>query len=228
MANFPYCSLVKSTMKPFSVSCDLLHEKPDVVRFSNLLSKEECQHLIQAAEPFLTRSATFSGKEDSRRTSSSAFSQSGGNDNFFKDPIMQTLIKRCSLLCGIPVEHVEPPQVVRYFPGEKFVAHLDNYDINGPPYKKSGQRIYTFFVYLTDPESDEKEEGGEKSGGDTYFRGLDLSVPALEGSAAFWRNVMMDKGQDDVTDERSFHEGRPPMGWTKWGMNVWFRRKPWY
>ncbi len=202
----------------FTIDCQIAHRNPDLVLYRNLLSKAECDYLIDVAQPHLKRSLTFSTNgDDPRRTSSSAFSTS-----FPNDPIIKKLVDRCSALCGYPASHVEPPQIVRYFPGEKYIEHADNYAPNQKSYKLSGQRDYTFFIYLNEPSSN------DFTGGETFFPKIEdgIKIKPERGMAVFWRNIKI----PDRTDENRdwiLHAGVPPDNWTKYGMNCWIRSKPW-
>lgn len=199
-------------MEKFSVDVEYIHRGFDLILYRNLLSKEECKHLRDVAEPHLCRSATFSGKDDPRRTSYGMFCSKLGFD-----PVVRKVKERCAAVCGFPANYIEPPQIIRYEPGQKFVKHMDNYAKDSKAYINGGQRDYTFFVYLNGPE-DESHLDGE-----THFTTLDIKVKPEEGMAVFWRNINLATGEDD---NRAFHQGLPPTGWTKWGMNVWVRHKP--
>ena len=201
----------------FSVECQVVRRDPDIVFFHNLLSKEECDYLIERYNPHLKRSVTFTGEDDPRRTSWSAFT------NKSPDPLVRKISSRCATLCGYPVSHVEPPQVVRYLPGQSYVEHTDNYSSEQKSFKLSGQRDYTFFIYLNEPAC------RDQTGGETFFPKIGecgLGVKPERGMAVFWRNINVPDRSDAKRDD-ILHQGREPVGWTKFGMNVWIRTKPW-
>jgi hypothetical protein len=204
----------------FTIKVEQIHENPDIVLYKKLLTKEECEYLITKATPFLEKSATMSSKKDNRRTSSTAYTN---RNDFVLDPIMISIKKKCSLLCGFPVSHIEPPQIVRYFPEEKFMAHLDAFEGKSKSLELSGQRDYTFFIYLNEPSSDLKNPGGETSFMRIPSRETPFMISPEQGTAVFWRNIDLKTG--NVLRE-SYHEGLPPKEWTKWGMNVWIRHLP--
>ena len=203
----------------FTVTAERIHWDTDITLFHDFLNKEECQHLIDLAEPKLKRSGTFTGPNDPRRTSSSVFLTA-----FRNDPIVKETIYRASVLSGYPLSHVEIPQIVRYKPGEKFVSHSDNYPLDSPNYKQSGQRDYTFFLYLNEPTPDDTEN--PQTGGETFFTQLDLKIEPKQGTAVFWRNVNIVTG-DDEKYAKICHSGEPTENWTKYGMNIWIRHKYW-
>lgn len=201
----------------FTVSVEKINTDPDVILYHGLITSEECDHLINLAEPHMSRSPTFSGKDDSRRTSTTTFCSS-----FSKDIVLRKVMHRCSSLCGYPRHHVEMPQIVKYEPGQQYKSHTDCYPKTSGSYKKSGQRDFTFFLYLNEPDpTDETQKGGE-----TELHGVGVKVKPRKGTAVFWRNVKIDTGEDD-TYGRTKHRGLPPENWTKYGMNIWIRHKPW-
>ncbi len=204
--------------KKFTVTSERIHWDTDITLISDLLSPEECDHLIKIAEPKLTRSSTFSGKEDYRRTSSSVYLT-----DYKEDPVVKEIIYRCSILSGYPMSHVEIPQIVRYLPGQQFMGHADNFPAGNDNGIRWGQRDYTFFIYLNEPD---READPEQTGGETYFSGQDFRVKPKRGAAAFWRNVKVPTGEDEEYNKIS-HSGEKTDNWTKFGMNVWIRHKPW-
>ena len=208
----------------FTVTAQRIHWNTDITVFEDLLSADECAHLINLCSGHFKRSGTFSSANDPRRTSSSFFLT-----DFCDDPVVKSVIYRCSILCGYPASHVETLQVVRYLPGERFVCHRDNYEHSSESYKHAGQRDYTFFAYLNDRESDATESADEiipvKSGGETHFPDQNFKVTPKRGSAAFWRNIKIPDGSDEDSALIG-HSGEPTIGWTKYGMNVWIRHRP--
>jgi len=196
------------------IKIEVAKQDPDIIYFHGILSKEECEHLIKISEPHLKRSRTFSSGNDSRRTSSSAFA-----NPFYHDKVLRKVMHRCSILSGFPVEHIELPQIVRYHSGEQFMRHQDNYE-SGKSLEISGQRDYTFFIYLNEPEKK------DQTGGETYFSYIDFKAKPKTGTAVFWRNVIPTTGKNE-NYERIAHAGLPPQNWTKYGMNVWVRHKKW-
>lgn len=211
----------------FSVTAQRIHWDTDITLFEDLLSADECTHLIRLCDGHFKRSGTFSSANDPRRTSSSFFLT-----DFSDDPVVKSVVYRCSILCGYPASHVETLQVVRYLPGEKFVTHTDNYAKDSASYQHAGQRNYTFFVYLNDMDTDTTESTGTlwdivpiKSGGETFFPDQNFKVSPKRGAAAFWRNIKIPDGSDEESSLIG-HSGEPTVNWTKYGMNVWIRHRP--
>ena len=70
-------------------------------------------------------------------------------------------------------------------------------------------RLYTFFMYLSTPTA----------GGGTRFADLDITVPAVKGTAVFWPSV---RDADPTADEpKTNHEGLPPEVGVKYAANAW-------
>lgn len=200
----------------FTVTLQKIHRQPDVILYHDIITPSECQHLIDMAEPYLGRSITFGGgKTDHRRTSNSTFC-----NKFARDNVLRKVMRRISMLSGYPRSHVEMPQIVRYEPGQEFQSHSDCYPHSSASYQKSGQRDFTFFLYLNEPLTD------EQTGGETEFHGIDLKVRPKQGTAVFWRNINIATGEDEEYRYIK-HRGLPPNNWTKYGMNIWVRHKPW-
>lgn len=218
-------------MSKFSVEIEKINKDPEVIVYRNLITKEECNHLIALADPYVARSGTFSSKTDKRRTSSSTFC-----NKFPKDPVLRKVMDRCAILANYPRNHVEMPQIVKYLPGEQYMTHSDCYPHTAGSYLKSGQRDYTFFLYLNQPDdltttiedSGTGRSSGEiiEAGGETEFPGINLKVKPETGMAVCWRNINVATGEDEEYG-RIKHRGLPPKNWTKYGMNIWIRHKAW-
>ena len=127
---------------------------------------------------------------------------------------MQLIETRASELLGIPIEHAERIQVVRYAPGEHYRTHHDQNALRDEPW---GPRALTMFIYLSDPAD-------EDAGGETAFPELGLSVTPKKGRALIWPNVRLDS--PDESDRRMFHAGAPVLRGLKYGINLWWHPFP--
>ena len=90
---------------------------------------------------------------------------------------------------------------MRYHPGEFYKPHHDYY--NACETWMNGNRHFTFLIYLNDVD-----EGGE-----TGFPRLNISVTPTAYSALVFNDVL-DNGEPD---ERTLHEGVPPVRGIKGG-----------
>ncbi|KAF8011405.1 hypothetical protein BT93_J1884 [Corymbia citriodora subsp. variegata] len=205
---------------------EVISWEPRAFVYHNLLSKEECEYLIELATPHMQKSTVVdseTGKSrDSRvRTSSGTFLARG------RDKIIRDIEKRVADYTFIPVEHGEGLQVLHYEVGQKYEPHFD-YFLDEYNTRNGGQRMATLLMYLSDVE-----EGGE-----TVF-------PAAKGnfSSVPWWNELSDCGKkglsvkpkmgdallfwsmrpDATLDESSLHGGCPVIKGNKWSSTKWLR-----
>ncbi|XP_021691087.2 probable prolyl 4-hydroxylase 10 isoform X1 [Hevea brasiliensis] len=205
-------------------SAEVISWEPRAFIYHNFLSKEECDYLINLANPHMQKSTVVdseSGKsKDSRvRTSTGTFLPRG------RDKKIREIEKRIADFTFIPVEHGEGLQVLHYEVGQKYEPHFD-YFLDEFNTKNGGQRIATVLMYLSDVE-----EGGE-----TVF-------PSAKGnySAVPWWNELSECGKgglsvkpkmgdallfwsmkpDASLDPSSLHGGCPVIKGNKWSATKW-------
>merc|ERR1719159_1442903 len=117
--------------------------------------------------------------------------------------IVARIEERVAKVTGVPADHVEKLNMVRYRPGEFFKVHHDGV-----------HRPATLFLYLNDvPESE---------GGETEFPYLGIRVRPKKGSAVVWKNIT----EDGQMDERLIHQGLPPKSGIKYGVNCFVNEAP--
>lgn len=184
--------------------------EPDIVVFENLLSDDECQALIDAAQPRLQRSLTVSietgGEEIHKdRTSDGMFFTRGENE------LVQRIEERIAKLLGWPIENGEGLQVVRYRPGAEYKPHYDYFDPAEPGtpaiLERGGQRVATVIMYLQEPEQ----------GGATVFTDVRLQVLPKRGHAVFFSY------SQPHPCSHSLHGGMPVLAGEKWIATKWLR-----
>jgi len=113
----------------------------------------------------------------------------------------------------VGIEFIEPLQLVRYAPSERFGAHHD-YHATGESSVQGEQRAFTFLLFgSTLPPG---------QGGETHFPLLNVSVSPTMGDGLVWCNV---DGEGEP-NKRSLHEGRPPLNGEKIAINVWVADQP--
>ncbi len=187
-------------------------DSPRVVLFGNLLSPEECNALIAAAEPRMARSltvATRTGGEEVNddRTSDGMFFQRAEND------VVSRLEARIARLVRWPVENGEGLQVLHYRPGAEYKPHYDYFDPDEPGtptiLRRGGQRVGTLVIYLNDPEA----------GGGTTFPDVQLEVAPRRGNAVFFS---YDRPHPST---RTLHGGAPVISGEKWIATKWLRER---
>lgn len=198
------------------VTMEILSNDPHIVLLHNFLKPDECDALIKLAEESGMDRSTVQGitNELSKdRTSYTTNFKRGHND------LIAKIERRAATFARLPLENLEPLQICRYKPGQQYKPHYDFFVPNtrgtDEALKKGGQRHVTLFVYLNDLPADE-------TSGHTHFPKLDLKIAPRKGTAALWLNVKPDKTEDF----RTLHAGTPPTSGTKYGMNIWFRERP--
>ena len=184
---------------------------PRVVVFGNLLSDEECDALIELAQPKLARSLTVDnqtgGEEvNSARTSDGMFFGRAEN------PVCERVERRLAELLRWPFENGEGLQVLRYRTGAQYVPHYDYFDPAQPGtariVQRGGQRVATIVMYLRTPER----------GGATVFPDIGLEVQPVKGSGVFFS---YDRPHPDT---KTLHGGTPVTLGEKYVATKWLRQ----
>jgi prolyl 4-hydroxylase len=187
--------------------------QPRVVVLGNLLSAEECDALIAAAQPRMARSLTVqtqTGGEEVNpdRTSSGMFFNRGESE------LIRRVEARIARLVNWPLENGEGMQVLHYRPGAEYKPHYDYFDPahSGTPtiLKRGGQRVASLVCYLNTPAQ----------GGATVFPEAQLDVAPVRGNAVFFS---YDRAHP-VT--RTLHGGAPVLEGEKWVATKWVRERP--
>lgn len=187
---------------------------PRIVLFSNLLSGEECDQMVEASRVKLQRSTVVNaatGNYDVHpdRTSSGTHFERGENE------LIKRIEQRISELIDYPVENGEPLQILHYTPGAEYKPHYDYFDPAQPGNETvlamGGQRIATLVMYLNDVEA----------GGSTVFPSVGLDVLPRKGSAVYFAYTT----EAGETDARTLHGGSPVVAGEKWIATKWLRQR---
>jgi prolyl 4-hydroxylase len=188
-------------------------QTPDMTLFSNFMTPAECDELISQAKSRLTRSRTFDPKtgesmENPIRTSHGMFFRRG------ETPLIAYIEQKISAITGVPIDHGEGLQVLRYEVGQEYKPHHDYFDATRPGYENidggAGQRIATFMVYLNTPQK----------GGGTSFPESNILVEACKGNGLLFRYPTLNK------ESKTLHGGTPVQAGVKWAATKWLREKP--
>ena len=183
---------------------------PRIVLFGGLLSDDECDALIEAARPRLSRSltvATKTGGEEVNddRTSQGMFFQRGESE------LVARIEARIARLLNWPLENGEGIQVLQYVPGTEYKPHYDYFDPKEPGtpsiLRRGGQRVGTVVMYLNEPEK----------GGGTTFPGAFFEVAPKRGNAVFFSYDRPDPST------KTLHAGAPVIAGEKWIATKWLR-----
>ena len=189
--------------------------RPFIAVLANVLSAEECAHLIALARPRLTPSTVVdpaTGKKSvaEYRNSEGMFFAPG------ETPLLAALDERFSTIMNLPVAHGEGLQVLRYGPGTRYTPHFDflvpRNEESEESLRRSGQRVSSLVAYLNDVPG----------GGETTFPRAGLSVCPLRGNAVYFEYCNR-RGQVDAA---SLHAGAPVTEGEKWAVTKWMRERP--
>lgn len=185
---------------------------PRVVVLGGLLSDEECEALIAAARPRLSRSLTVvtqtGGHEvNPDRTSQGMFFERGETD------LVARIEARMARLLNWPVENGEGLQILHYVAGAEYKPHYDYFDPDQPGTQRitarGGQRVGTVVMYLNEPEQ----------GGGTSFPDVGLEVAPKRGNAVFFSY------ERPHPSTRTLHGGSPVLAGEKWIATKWLRQR---
>lgn len=189
------------------------HNNPPVMIFDNVLTADECDELIQLSKSKIKKS-TVVDNETGAETFNKHRTSSGSSFKIAENDLIQKIEDRISILMNQPVENGEGIQVLNYQVGGEYRAHFDYFD---PAHKgskrhlaKGGQRVSTMVIYLNDV----------KSGGETTFPEIGLTVNPKKGSAVYFE-YCNSKGQ---VDKKSLHAGCPVIEGEKWILTKWVRQ----
>lgn len=177
----------------------------------DFLDEAECAVLIDLIEANRRPStlANFNG-DDLFRTSETC-------DLDAADPAVIALDAKLADLSGIDPAFGETIQGQRYEVGQEFKAHTDCFEPNSDDWTKyctiSGQRTWTFMIYLNDVPA----------GGATRFKAIDKIVKPERGKLLAWNN----RNPDGSINMASMHHGMKVRKGRKYIITRWYREKPW-
>lgn len=173
------------------------------------LTNEECDHIVRLTEVGSTRSSVAGTgaqaiKYDEGRTSSTAVLLD-------TDPIVSQVNQKMYTELGIEGPYSEPTQGQIYEVGQEFRHHQDAFgkDAYHNHCLSSGQRTWTFMIYLNDVE-----EGGE-----TDFPTLQKTITPVKGTAVVWKNSNGTGSENPA----ALHAGLPVKQGRKVIITKWFR-----
>jgi len=203
---------VKTSDREISVLMTI--DKPRVILFGNVFSKEECEELIELSKPKLNRSTTVddnTGRAEfhQHRTSSGTFF------HLNETPFIAKLDKRIAELMQVPVVNGEGLQILNYRIGGEYKPHFDYFSPELPGsavhIARGGQRVATLITYLNTVE-----EGGE-----TILPDIGLKVAPVQGNALYFAYTNSRNQVDPLT----YHGGNPVIRGEKWIATKWMRQR---
>lgn len=204
---------------PLAPRVRVISAEPALVVIDDFLSHAMCQQIIDKAVETGNMKGSLVGEDQKTshvRTSSTVWLK----DEDCKHPL-RLIADKVSLISGLPPNHMENLQVVRYEPGQQYDVHTDHKD-SFNSLERLG-RLATCLIYLSEPTS----------GGETWFPGVDESnedirIHPTKGSAVFFWNTIEKPGCQDYfpgmflnVDLRLRHAGLPVETGEKWICNRW-------
>ena len=183
----------------------VLSRSPWVLQLEDLVSADEAGDLIALCDGKWM--ASRAGSEvTSYRTSSLCWCD--GPSGCRSKPIARRISERVRGLIGMPENHTEFFQLLKYQPGQYYKRHHDMWT---NPWCPPGVRLLTFFLYLS-------TEGLDVDGGGTRFNELNLTVLPRLGRGVMWTNYADDTWR---ADPRTHHEALPVDRGVKYALNIW-------
>lgn len=200
---------IENTADTINYKPVLMDKSINLFYVPNFLTQEECDHLINISQDKFSRSGIVIGGKNSygnNRTSQTYYFSRG------QDDVIKNIEARVSLVVQKPIECIESLQIVKYESQQEFKEHYDWFEKDYRETLNKNQRQYTFFIYLNDVNN----------GGYTRFPKLNLTFKPKKGSALFWQNCVT----HDNCLNNSLHQGEPPIGEIKYGLNIWVNFDP--
>lgn len=193
----------------------------EIYKVDNFLSEVECDELVKMIKSNMKKSqVSIANKahgyvDDSVRTSSTC------NLMVSSGKVVKQVDDRILSCIGLHSSRGEPIQGQHYDVTQEFKQHTDTFQPNSDEYrlhcKKSGQRTWTFMIYLDSPE-----EGGETKFNLTKTPdGKKLSFSPQKGQAVLWNNL----NADGSPNRYSTHQGSPVVTGEKTIITKWFRER---
>ena len=202
---------------------EVLDEDARIFLFHNFLTPEECDHIINMAEPHLERSGVVADEEGHSeisdiRTSNGMFLNRG------HDPVIADIERRVARWTLLPMGNGEGFQVLKYTKDQKYDGHYD-YFFDAASVSNGGNRYATVLIYLNDVE-----EGGETvfpnipapNGGVNGPEFSDcarhhLAAKPKKGNAVLFHSI---KTTGEL-ERRSLHTACPVLKGVKWSAPKW-------
>ena len=183
-----------------------LSSAPDVLLFSEMLSRAECAHVAAASADLLRPAVVvhpITGRETLhpvRRSDAAVIGPAR------EDLVIGAINRRIAAATATSVEHGEPLAILRYRPGQEYRTHHDA--LPG----EQNRRVRTAIVYLSDAYA----------GGATRFDVSGLEVRGAIGDVLVFGNVTA----DGTPDPAARHAGLPVHRGEKWIATRWIRARP--
>jgi len=191
----------------------------EIIKYYDVLTDDECNSIIKNSKKDLKESIVykdgFTKKEadPNIRISKTAWLDKDTTTEIELRKTIDKLENIAMFITKLPIVNQEKIQVVNYEKDGYYNPHYDacnstdidaKINMNG----SSGQRVYTFLIYLND----------NLEGGSTYFPKIDKHIKPKKGMGILFRNI-----NNNNTDfhELSQHTGTVIKKGDKWICNIW-------
>jgi len=193
--------------------CKQVCDWPKIWTVEKFATPELCAWLVSRGKDHLWPGMMFNGQKSVfhaiRTCSAFAFSLVEGG------LVLLLLRIRISLLTGLKIEQMEPPQIFHYALGQEIKAHHDS--LYSPEHPLGcdgtyqGDRLATFLMYLND--------GYE--GGDLDFVKVGFIYKGKTGDGIFFSSM-----REGKPDRQSLHAARPVTKGEKYILSQWIHDRP--
>ncbi len=189
----------------------VLSDGIELVSLRHFLTPAECAGLVERIDARRRPSTLADANGDT------AFRTSETCDLDHSDHLVRALDAKLAWISGIDPAHGEPLQGQRYEVGQEFKPHTDYFEPDGVDYERycaiSGQRSWTFMVYLNDVSA----------GGGTRFSEINRTFQPERGMLLAWNNRTASGHGNPAT----LHHGMAVRKGTKYVITRWYRERPW-
>jgi len=204
---------VRHLFKPEAIPAAL------IALVDNFVSDAECDVIVAAARPRLTR-ATHAHEGDLSHVSAARDSQQATvrpahrNQRDLNDPIARVKARTVALAnflsnYSLQLDGQEDLMAVQYNPGQQYMLHCDG-SCDGSPFV-SGGRIATVLMYCVVAD-----------GGGTSFPNAGVHVTPSRGQAVYFHFRGPDR-ESNMEDWHTEHSGCPVKDGEKWVVTQWLR-----
>jgi prolyl 4-hydroxylase len=187
-----------------------------IKEITNVLTKSDCDTLINWAEPRLEKSKVIgddaSRYESTVRTNSEVLINHHNTKNNNIKKITGYIKEKISQITKLPIKNQEGITILNYQIGQFYKLHADWFNRDTKMFKEEildgGQRLYSILIYLNNVE-----EGGE-----TEYPKLGLKIKPEKGKLIIHKNSEEGKDFPEVV-----HSALPPISGEKWVIVTWVR-----
>jgi len=189
-------------------------EQKNIVLIDDFLAETECHELLyelQFTHWSKSNVVKYIGDERSPAYFSDMRKSQTAGQIWFSDRLnekLQNVEHRLAALLSTSRQHLEEWQATVYGKGDKFDFHVDCGNWQDT---KAGERKRTILLYLDTP----------LKGGETRFRALNLTVPAIAGRVLIWNNLL----PSGKCNFAMIHAGLPLEEGTKTILVTWERQR---